>query len=97
MRFMGVALCRAVPGVTERLQGAATSANVEAAENPNLRKSEPDPMLVAYAYKRNRFYLFTNAEPYSAEDETEGTENRDIFNEKPLKEDIVTSVEVSSE
>uniref|UniRef100_A0A914CWE9 peptidylprolyl isomerase n=1 Tax=Acrobeloides nanus TaxID=290746 RepID=A0A914CWE9_9BILA len=93
MRFMGVALCRAVPSVTERLQGAATSANVEAAENPNLRKSEPDPMLVACAYKRNRFYLFTNAEPYSTEDETEGTENRDIFNEKPLKEDIVTSVE----
>lgn len=46
VRFVGVALCRAVPDATEKLQGAATSIDVEAAENPNLRRSEPDPMLV---------------------------------------------------
>jgi len=46
VRFVGMTLCRAVPDATEKLQGAATSINVEAAENPNLRRSEPDPMLV---------------------------------------------------
>lgn len=48
MRFLGLALCRAIPSATERLQGAATTVNIEAAENPNLRKSEPDPMLVCF-------------------------------------------------
>ncbi|KAF7634070.1 hypothetical protein Mgra_00006488 [Meloidogyne graminicola] len=92
LRFFGIALCRAVPSVTEKLQGAATSAHVEAADNPNLKISEPDPMLVATAYRKNRFYIFTNVEPYT--EEIEGsTYNRDVFNEKPLKEDMITAVE----
>lgn len=48
-------------------------------------------MLVCAAYKKNRFFLFTNSEPY----ETEGVDNeRDVFNEKPKKEDMITAVEV---
>jgi hypothetical protein len=66
--------------------------NIEAAENPNLRISEPDPMLVAAALRKNRFYLFTNVEPYA--EEADGTAySRDIFNEKPLKEDMITAIE----
>ncbi|MFH4976620.1 hypothetical protein AB6A40_003329 [Gnathostoma spinigerum] len=96
MRFLGVALCRAVPDVKERLQGAAVTISIEAADNPNLAKLEPDPMLVACAYKKNRFYLFTNAEPYSTDDSEAGDASgtgRDIFNEKPKKEDIITAVD----
>lgn len=48
IRFVGVALCRAIPKISEKLQGAATSIDIEAAENPNLRISEPDPMLVCF-------------------------------------------------
>ena len=62
VRFMAAALCRAVPTATERLQGAATTANIEAAENPNLRKSEPDPMLVGFldtAIKKSDFFRMT--------------------------------------
>lgn len=50
-------------------------------------------MLVCAAYKKNRFYLFTNAEPYETE-ATEGNE-RDVFNEKPKKEDMITPIEVN--
>lgn len=94
VRFVGAALCRAMPSVTEKLQGAATSINVEAAENPNLKNTEPDPMIIACGYKRNRFYIFTNVEPYSTQEEgdTEGGPSRDVFNEKPTKEDVITSV-----
>ncbi|KAI1727510.1 cyclophilin type peptidyl-prolyl cis-trans isomerase/CLD domain-containing protein [Ditylenchus destructor] len=91
IRFLGVALCKAVPNASEKLQGAATSFDVEAAENPNLKAGEPDPMIIACGCKRNRFYIFTNVEPYSTEDEGDGA-SRDIFNEKPTKEDIITSV-----
>uniref|UniRef100_A0A183C101 peptidylprolyl isomerase n=1 Tax=Globodera pallida TaxID=36090 RepID=A0A183C101_GLOPA len=73
LRFIGVTLCRAVPSVTEKLQGAATSVRVEAADNPNLRISEPDPMLVACAHR--------------------STHTRDVYNEKPLNEDMITAVE----
>ncbi|KAI6226175.1 Cyclophilin-type peptidyl-prolyl cis-trans isomerase-15, Bmcyp-15 [Aphelenchoides fujianensis] len=89
-RFLAVSLCRALPDSREE---AATSIQVETAENPNLRKSEPDPMLVACAHNKPRFYLFTNAEPYVGDEEEDGHTNRDVFNEKPLKEEAITAVE----
>ncbi|TMS34756.1 hypothetical protein L596_002284 [Steinernema carpocapsae] len=92
-RFTGVGLCRAIPDVRERLQGAATTAEVEAANNPNLKGYDPDPMLVAVGYKKNRFYLFTNAEPFIS-DEADTTSSRDVLNEKPKKEDAITAIGV---
>ena len=47
-------------------------------------------MIVASAYKKNRFYLFTNAEPFDSGE----SKDRDVLNEKPLKQDILTAVEV---
>ncbi|VDD92961.1 unnamed protein product [Enterobius vermicularis] len=98
LRLIGVSLCRAVPNVNDQLQGAAATIDMVAAENPNLNKTDPDPMLVACAYRKSRFYLFTNTEPFS----TEGSEEndaigmgRDVFNEKPKKEDVITAVEVN--
>ncbi|CAG9530922.1 unnamed protein product [Cercopithifilaria johnstoni] len=96
MRFLGVSLCRAVPDFKEQLQGAAATIDAMAAANPNLKKTEPDPMLVACAYRKGRFYLFTNAEPFSTDesDDADGSGmGRDVFNEKPRKEDIITAVE----
>uniref|UniRef100_A0A1I7ZGK1 peptidylprolyl isomerase n=1 Tax=Steinernema glaseri TaxID=37863 RepID=A0A1I7ZGK1_9BILA len=91
-RFMALALCRAMPDISDRLQGAAVTIEVEAAENPNLKRYEPDPMLVAIAHKKNRFYLFTNAEPFISDD-AEATSSRDVFNEKPRKEDALTALD----
>uniref|UniRef100_A0A915IT14 peptidylprolyl isomerase n=1 Tax=Romanomermis culicivorax TaxID=13658 RepID=A0A915IT14_ROMCU len=94
LRFLNITLCKAVPllsgSVTSAQAGATRTAEMEASDNPSLQRSEPDPLLVAAAYKKNRLYLFTNNEPY----ETEGVDNeRDIFNEKPKKEDMLTPME----
>ncbi|CAJ0960284.1 unnamed protein product, partial [Mesorhabditis belari] len=94
MRFIAVTICRAVPDIRSRLQGAAATIETEAADNPTLNKrTDPDPVLVAIANKKSRFYLFTNQEPYSTEDDEEGGTGRDIFNEKPKKEEIITAIE----
>jgi len=48
---------------------------------------EADPTLFCAAFKKNRFYLFTRREP----DEPDGDAQlgRDVFNEKPSKEDLL--------
>ncbi|PAV86314.1 hypothetical protein WR25_14639 isoform B [Diploscapter pachys] len=99
IRFLAVSLCKAVPDVRARLQGAATTIETEAAENPNLNKpNDPDPLFACTAYKKNRFYLFTNAEPFAYDDEEdENATSRDVFNEKPKKEDQITAVEADVE
>jgi peptidylprolyl isomerase domain and WD repeat-containing protein 1 len=82
--------------VTETMQGAATTAEVHASENPAFKAtSTPDPMLVVNAFKKNRFYLFTNQEPFDTNESTGKSSDRDIINERPLKQDIITAVEVS--
>jgi len=55
-----------------------------------LRKneSEPDPTLFCTSFKRPRFFLFARREPADATDEG----GRDIFNEKPSKEEQALSL-----
>lgn len=66
---------------------------MEASENPTLESVAPDPTIVCSAYKKNRFYLFSRREP-----EEKGTPDadRDVFNEKPSKEDIIAATEGQS-
>ena len=111
VRLISVSLCRAVPDIKDRLQGAAATLATEIADNPTLRKiNDPDPIMVktywdffecfqvCTAFKKNRFYLFTNTEPFSTEEEDDdNASSRDIFNEKPKKEDQITAVEVDLE
>ncbi len=56
---------------------------------------ENDPTFVCSAFKKNRFYLFTQREPVEPEDQKQGTAallqtgemlGRDMFNEKLGKE-----------
>ena len=80
--------------VTETMQGAATSAEVHASDNPAFKATAtPDPMVVANAFKKHRFYLFTNQEPFDTSESSGRHTDRDVFNEKPLKQDIMTAVE----
>ena len=46
-RFMAISLSRALPDSREFLQGSAPTMNSEVAENPNLKRCEPDPLLVS--------------------------------------------------
>ncbi len=53
----------------------------------SLKEADPDPTLFCTAYKKNRFYLFTTREP----EETGGDVGRDVFNEKPTREEQLTA------
>uniref|UniRef100_A0A5S6QJC6 peptidylprolyl isomerase n=1 Tax=Trichuris muris TaxID=70415 RepID=A0A5S6QJC6_TRIMR len=94
VRFLCVALCRSVPSSSgmESIRGQGTAAitiEMEASDNPILKRNDPDPMIVCSAYKKNRFYLFTNSEPFTSAAEHN---ERDILNEKPRQEDLLTSI-----
>ena len=63
---------------------------MEASDNPTLESLEPDSTLFATSFKKNRFYLFTRRDPDDSK--APGTE-RDIFNEKPSKEDMIAATD----
>ncbi|XP_066601838.1 peptidylprolyl isomerase domain and WD repeat-containing protein 1 isoform X2 [Prorops nasuta] len=72
---------------------AALTVEREAAENPTIEMNKPDPILLCTAHKKNRFYMFTRREP----EDTKSQEcDRDVFNEKPSKEDIISSTEATN-
>ena len=60
---------------------AAPTIALAASDNPTLRDSSVlDPTLFCTAYKKNRFYMFSRREP-------DDTADRDVFNEKPTREE----------
>ncbi|KDR21487.1 peptidylprolyl isomerase domain and WD repeat-containing protein 1 isoform X1 [Zootermopsis nevadensis] len=75
-----------------RKSKAAVTVEMEASENPTLDSVHSDPTLFCTAFKKNRFYMFTRREP---EDTKSHDAERDIFNEKPSKEDIISATEAS--
>ncbi|KAK0090875.1 hypothetical protein PV325_000041 [Microctonus aethiopoides] len=72
---------------------AAITVEMKASENLTLDMNKQDPTLFCTAHKKNRFYMFTRREP----EDTKSQEcDRDVFNEKPSKEDIISSTEATS-
>ncbi|KAJ1554925.1 hypothetical protein HK405_003717, partial [Cladochytrium tenue] len=83
-RFMNIALYQGAP----RRKNVLTLA-MAASDNTLIKESEEtDPTIIATAFKKNRFYLFSNRDPDS---ETSGSAaaatSRDVFNEKPSREE----------
>ena len=74
---------------------AAISVEMMAANNPNLGESPNDPCLFCSAYKKNRFYIFTTRDPEDTSNGNEMIIERDVFNEKPTREDIIAATESS--
>uniref|UniRef100_T1J225 peptidylprolyl isomerase n=1 Tax=Strigamia maritima TaxID=126957 RepID=T1J225_STRMM len=71
---------------------AAVTVEMQASDNPNLEGVLCDPTLFCTGFKKNRFYMFTKREP----EDTKTVDNeRDVFNEKPSKEDIIAATESS--
>ncbi|CAG5055808.1 unnamed protein product [Parnassius apollo] len=68
----------------------ATTLEMEGSENPTLLNVKTDPTLFCSAYKKNRFYMFSRRSP---DDVKSPDADRDIFNEKPSKEDIISATE----
>uniref|UniRef100_A0A182NGS0 peptidylprolyl isomerase n=1 Tax=Anopheles dirus TaxID=7168 RepID=A0A182NGS0_9DIPT len=67
---------------------AATTLEQEASENKAAQATPNDPTLFCTAYKKQRFYLYTRRLPSDLQDM-----ERDVFNEKPSKEDIISVTE----
>jgi len=77
-------------GRPKSLSGTANSTEMEASDNPAFVDRGTDPTLVVSAYKKNRFYLFSCRSP---KDLSSVDNDRDVFNEKPSKEDIISATE----
>lgn len=73
------------------MTSAGITAEMAASDNPTLDAVSPDPTLFCTAFRKNRFYLFTRREPQAPS----GDSDRDVFNEKPTKEDVISATEAS--
>ncbi|CAG2101789.1 unnamed protein product [Medioppia subpectinata] len=93
--FRALSLClhQTIPNTTK----ASISVEMKASENPGLEASHPDPTLLCTAFKKNRFYLFTKREPEEANGENATGAERDVFNEKPSREDIIAAIETPAQ
>ncbi|XP_056632342.1 peptidylprolyl isomerase domain and WD repeat-containing protein 1 [Diorhabda sublineata] len=85
LRMLNIALYQG----SAKKSKAAVTLEIEASNNPTLDAILPDPTLICTAYKKSRFYLFTRREP----DDLQGDQDRDVFNEKPSKEDTLAAAE----
>lgn len=72
---------------------AALTVEMQASDNPTLQAVKPDPTLFCTAFKKNRFYMFTRREP---DDMKSADAERDVFNEKPSKEELVSATQDAS-
>jgi len=87
LRTINIALFQGRP---KSLSCTANTTEIEASDNPSLTSLGTDPTLVTTAFKKNRFYLFTNR---SSKDTSAVDNERDVFNEKPSKDDIIAATE----
>ncbi|XP_043919297.1 peptidylprolyl isomerase domain and WD repeat-containing protein 1 [Protopterus annectens] len=76
-------------GVAKTHQAAATI-EMKASENPVLQNVQSDPTVFCTSFKKNRFYMFTKREP---EDTKSAESDRDVFNEKPSKEEVMAATQ----
>jgi len=74
-RFAGLALFQGQARISANMIGSGIKIT-----------DEEDPTLFCCAFKKSRFFLFTRREP--EEPEGDGEMGRDVFNEKPSKEDL---------
>ncbi|KAH6912640.1 peptidyl-prolyl cis-trans isomerase [Coprinopsis sp. MPI-PUGE-AT-0042] len=78
VRFLNLTVYQGAPS-----KKSITTAAMAASANPILaEKGQRDPTLVCTGFKKNRFYMFTRSEP----EDTKGGD-RDVFNERPTREE----------
>ncbi|CAM6042647.1 unnamed protein product [Sphagnum compactum] len=85
-RFLRIALYQGGFSSKKVKKLPAVAANVN-----EQREPLSDPTLLCCAFKKHRIYLFSRREPEDAEDATKG---RDVFNEKPPPEELLTISEI---
>ncbi|KAG8010448.1 Peptidylprolyl isomerase domain and WD repeat-containing protein 1 [Nibea albiflora] len=77
-------------GVAKAMHVAPT-VEMTGVRQPRLENVEPDPTIFCTAFKKNRFYMFTKREPEGHEERRPS--DRDIFNEKPSKEEVMAATQ----
>nr|XP_002736396.1 PREDICTED: peptidylprolyl isomerase domain and WD repeat-containing protein 1-like [Saccoglossus kowalevskii] len=88
VRFLHLSLFQ---GKIEKVQSAETL-EMKASDNPALQNVFTDPTLFCTAFKKNRFFMFTRREP---QDVKSADAERDVFNEKPTKEEVMAATQFS--
>ncbi|WVO12787.1 hypothetical protein L204_100395 [Cryptococcus depauperatus] len=84
LRFLNLALYQGAPA-----KKGINTIQMAASANPLLQdKSSRDPLLFATAYQKQRFYLFARG------DKEESKGDRDVFNERPTREEQTVAVPV---
>nr|CAB3265122.1 peptidylprolyl isomerase domain and WD repeat-containing protein 1 [Phallusia mammillata] len=73
---------------------AALTVDMKASSNPSLIETTSDPTIFATAYKKNRFFLFSRRDPNDA---ANSSTDRDVFNERPTKEEVMAATQTQSE
>nr|KAJ3417924.1 Peptidyl-prolyl cis-trans isomerase cyp15 [Polyrhizophydium stewartii] len=92
-RFMNIALYQGAPK-----KKAIVNLTMAASENPLHKEAEAtDPTLFCTSYKKNRFFLFTRREPDTANAITSASGGRDIFNEKPSREEQTVAANAATQ
>ncbi|KAJ1643306.1 Peptidyl-prolyl cis-trans isomerase cyp15 [Coemansia asiatica] len=81
-RFTNIAL------IQSTLESSNMRFDLATSKNPAAKVLGLDPILFCTAFKKNRFFIFTREEP----DHTEQGADRDIFNEKPTREEASLAV-----
>ncbi|XP_048581177.1 peptidylprolyl isomerase domain and WD repeat-containing protein 1 isoform X3 [Nematostella vectensis] len=87
VRFLQLALYQGRP----KEKAVSLTLEIQAADNPALAKDCTDPAVFCTAFKKNRFYIFSSRGP-----EMSGESERDIFNEKPSREEIMAATQGSN-
>lgn len=98
LRFVSVCLCWGDAKINRQMQlarGATTATSADKTKVEEKPKPESDALVVALAYEKRRFYVFSHLDPLKETDESEAemkAENdpaslRDIWNEPPNAED----------
>ena len=83
-RFMQLAMFQGVPKKDKRSRGSGKDTKTT---------TEKDPTIVCSAFQKTRLYLFTRREPEDWDDAVGG---RDVFNEKPLADEMVAAASLAA-
>jgi len=86
-RFLGITVFQGKPMKKEVAQGESVI------EGESSAQEKADPIALCTAYKKPRFFLFSTREP----PESTADYGRDIFNEKPSKEDAAVAASIRTE
>lgn len=81
LRFLNLSMYQGAPA-----KKGVTTLAMAASDNPLLQtKATRDPHMFATSYKRSRFYIFGRSD-------REGKGDRDVFNERPTREEQTVAV-----